>query len=80
MKTSLKALNKKRAENYKALRQILGTQEAAASILGITSRTIMRRESGDDEISKEAEFAMQWATQWKRDSDKMSVDKPKQKP
>lgn len=48
-------------EEYKELRVKLGTQKAAADLLGVTRETIVKREAGDDKqpISREAELAIQ---------------------
>lgn len=46
-------------EQYKEIRKRLGmTQAALATALGVTSKTIRRRESGETEINKEAELAI----------------------
>lgn len=52
-----------KALEYKRLRKQLGTQADAASWLGVTRETIVRRESGEQPIGKEAELAIRWAVQ-----------------
>ena len=47
------------AKKYKALRAKLGlTQDELASLLGVTRKTVNRREAGDATITTEAELAI----------------------
>lgn len=43
---------------YKSERQQRGTQKAVAVLLGVDYRTVQRRESGEIEITREAELAL----------------------
>ncbi len=45
-------------DQYKSERQRRGTQQGVAALLGVDYRTIQRRESGDIEITREAELAL----------------------
>lgn len=43
---------------YKKARQSIGTQSAVAELLGTARETVVRRENGQQEITKEAALAM----------------------
>jgi DNA-binding XRE family transcriptional regulator len=45
-------------EDYKAIRKALGTQEEVAKRLYVTRETVVRRERGQLEITREAELAL----------------------
>ena len=47
-------------ENYKSMRQRLGTQRAVAKMLGVARETVARRETVEGSISREAELAICW--------------------
>ncbi len=51
------------SSEYLILRELLGSQDKASKILDVTTATIWRRETGKARITREAEFAMRWATQ-----------------
>jgi len=46
------------ADEYKQIRQAIGTQREVASILGVTPETVCRRERGTLEIPTEARLAL----------------------
>ena len=45
-------------EQYKSARQQRGTQQGVVALLGVDYRTIQRRESGEIEITREAELSL----------------------
>ena len=47
-------------KDYHALREPLGTQASVAKCLGVSERTIQRRENGRLKITREAEVAMRF--------------------
>ena len=48
-------------DDYKKLREQLGTQEQVARELGVTSTTIARREQGVVKVTREHEYALRYA-------------------
>lgn len=46
------------AGQYKSERQQRGTQQGVAALLGVDYRTVQRRESGEIEVTREAELSL----------------------
>ena len=46
------------APEYKAARQLRGTQQGVAAKLGVHYHTIQKRESGEIPVTREAEIAL----------------------
>jgi DNA-binding XRE family transcriptional regulator len=53
-------------DNYRALRKTRGTQETVAAQLGIARETVVRREAGDVEITREMMLALEALPKTKR--------------
>lgn len=51
------------SSEYLILREMIGSQDKASKLLDVTTATIYRRETGKARITREAEFAIRWATQ-----------------
>jgi DNA-binding transcriptional regulator YiaG len=51
-------------DDYRKLREQLGTQEQVARALGVTSSTVARREQGKVPVTREHEYALYWVA-WK---------------
>jgi DNA-binding XRE family transcriptional regulator len=45
-------------KSYHEVRELLGSQASVAKRLGVSERTIQRRENGDMKITREAEIAL----------------------
>lgn len=63
-------VNRMNKNEYKAIRQSLGTQAEVAAMLGNTRETICRRESGKDKITQEAALAIEALINRKSPQDK----------
>ena len=59
-------MTKPTPDNYRALRKTRGTQEVVAALLGIARETVVRREAGDVEITREMMLALEALPKTKR--------------
>jgi len=56
-----------KADEYKSLRKKLGLNQAGlAALLGVTRKTVNRREAGDATITVEAALSLRWLVKAKR--------------
>lgn len=50
-------------DEYRVMREKLGSQDKASKALDVSVASIVKRENGKQRIRREAEFALRWAVQ-----------------